>query len=227
MAFRGFSVKTLEFLVNLRFNNNKAWFESHRNDYKEFLLKPFQELVIDIAGFMQRIDNELETSPMVDKTISRIYRDVRFSKDKSPYRSNMWISFKRRVKDWKDSPVFYFELNPEDYRYGLGYYQAEKETMDKLRNFIDRHPDEFLKIVSGFMNKNIFKLEGDKYKKVLDQTKSIDILDWYQRKNFYLVNNKKIDDTLFSSNLVEELKTNFQILKPFYDFLWKINKAVF
>ncbi|MDA8210412.1 MAG: DUF2461 domain-containing protein [Clostridia bacterium] len=90
-SFKGFSKSTLDFLKNLKANNNKVWFETHKQDYQEYLLKPLKDLVMDLSSFMLSIDPYLETKPAVNKTISRIYRDTRFSKDKSPYKSTMWI----------------------------------------------------------------------------------------------------------------------------------------
>ena len=104
--FTGFKPEAIQFLNNLGMDNTKAWFEDHRADYTEYLLEPMKNLVIDLTGAMHSIDPGFETRPLVDKTISRIYRDVRFSRDKSPYRTNMWIVFKRRVTDWKDYPAF-------------------------------------------------------------------------------------------------------------------------
>ncbi len=222
MQFEGFSPKTIEFLINLGLNNNKAWYQEHKKEYNEYLLIPFQSLVISLKDFMLGIDRDFETAPLVDKTISRIYRDVRFSKDKSPYRSNMWLSFKKQVPDWKDSPVFFFELMPESYRYGMGFYQAESGTMANFRSHIDKHPDVFLKAISFFRSENPFELMGEDYKKILDKTKTPEIQKWYQKKNFYIVSIRKFDETLFSGELVKVLIKGFSLLIPLYQYLWKI-----
>lgn len=82
--FTGFSQNASAFLRDLAANNNKAWFEAHRQEYEEHLLEPLKALVSDLSGFMLSIDPDFMTIPAVDRTISRIYRDTRFSKDKSP-----------------------------------------------------------------------------------------------------------------------------------------------
>lgn len=220
--FNGFSNDTLKFLKSLRENNSKSWFEDNRDDYKKYLLELMQNLVMDLSDIMLDIDFDFEVAPKIDKTISRIYRDIRFSKNKSPYRSNMWIVFKRPQKEWKESPGFFFEIFEDWYRYGMGFYTATKNTMDNMREFIDENPDEFLKLVSPFMKKKQFELEGDQYKRIMDETQPKEIQTWYQRRNLYLVCNKKIDDTLFSNKLVEELYKGFKLLAPFYHFLWEM-----
>lgn len=103
-AFNGFSPESPGFLERLAANNNKAWFEEHRDDFEQSLMEPLKNLVSDLTGAMLAIDPELVVIPAVDKTISRIYRDTRFSRNKSPYKTCLWITFKRRSPDWKTAP---------------------------------------------------------------------------------------------------------------------------
>ena len=221
-VFNGFSANTLDFLRNLKVNNNKAWFEVHRQDYQEYLLEPLRNLVTDLGEFMLSIDPYFEITPAVDKTISRIYRDTRFSKDKSPYKSRMWVTFKRPIKDWKEAPAYFFEITPDSYRYGMGFYQASRDTMDRLREKIDKTPGEFLKVISFYSSQRVFVVEGEKYKRLLDENKPAEIQEWYQRKNFYLVCNRKVDNRLFNRNLAGDLISGYSLVAPFYRYLWKI-----
>jgi len=220
--FTGFTAKTLNFLKNLRANNNKAWFEAHRQDYEQHLLKPLQNLVLDMGAFMLTIDPHFEITPAVNKTISRIYRDTRFSRDKSPYRGRMWIAFKRRSKDLSDAPSYFFEISIDSYRYGMGFYSASTDTMRKFRKAIDIKPGEFRKAISFYPKQRVFVLEGEKYKRVLDENKPEEIQEWYQRRNLYLVCNRPIDNRLFSGKLVDDLISGFGLLKHFFHYLWKI-----
>ncbi|MDT8717715.1 DUF2461 domain-containing protein [Clostridium sp. 19966] len=222
--FKGFSKETIEFLRELKQNNNKAWFEENKDNYKKLLLTPLQYLVMDMSQYILSIDPLMEVTPSAGKTISRIYRDTRFSKDKSPYKDTMWITFKRPSKNWSSSPAFFFEISPNSYRYGMGFFSADPHTMELFRGKIDASLEKFKKAVSFYSKQNTFVLEGDRYKKILDKGKPEDILDWYQRKSLYLVNNKNIDDTLFKEELVTELKTNFALLAEFYHYLYSIKE---
>ena len=219
--FNGFTEDTLNFLKELKNNNSKIWFEKNRYRYEKVLLEPFKLLVCELSPSMLKIDQDIETMPKVDKTISRIYRDTRFSNDKSPYRSNMWVTFKRRIKEWKTYPAFFFELYHDWYRYGMGFYSANKKIMDKFRNKIENNIDLFKKITS-FLKDNTFLLEGEKYKRTLNNNLTNEIQKWYQRKTFYLVCNKKINNNIFSNKIITELKDNFMILAPLYIFLIKL-----
>jgi uncharacterized protein (TIGR02453 family) len=221
--FKGFSPKTLKFLRGLKANNNKAWFQAHRADYEEYVLQPLRNLVMDLGEFMLTIDPYFEIAPAVNKTISRIYRDTRFSKDKSPFRSTVWFTFKNQNKDWTTHVSgYFFELSVNSYRYGMGFYNAAPNVMGKFREMIDENLKEFLRAISFFAKQKTFVLEGEKYKRIIDKIKPEKIQDWYQRRNLYLVCNRKIDDVLFSSKLVDDLASGFKLIAPFYYYLQNI-----
>ncbi len=141
-------------------------------------------LVADLSEHMLSIDPQLETWPAVNKTISRIHRDIRFSKDKTLYRDSMWITFKRPSAQWRDEPGFFFELRPQSYRYGMGFYAAGKETMDKLRAWIDEEPEQFRRTIAFYERQQTFVIEGECYKRLPGGPKSEPFQEWYRRKTF-------------------------------------------
>jgi uncharacterized protein (DUF2461 family) len=104
----------------------------------------------------------------------------------------------------------------------MGFYNAAPAIMSKFREMIDENPKEFARAISFLDKQKTFVLEGDKYKRIIDKTKSEKIQDWYQRKNMYLVCNRKIDDTLFSNKLVDDLIYGFGLIAPLYHYLQKI-----
>jgi len=216
--FQGFSVATINFLKDLTVNNNKVWFEANKADYKQYLLEPMQALVTDLGPFMLSIDPLFEINPR--KAISRINRDLRFSHDKSPYRTNMWLSFKRIYLDWKTEPTYFFEIFPDFYRYGMGFYNMPREAMNKLREMIVQQDARFKKIHSLYKKQDTFGIEGEKYKKILNKDLPEALNEWYQMKEIYFICNKNIDMEcgLFSSELLNELMDGFRLLEPFYKF---------
>jgi uncharacterized protein (TIGR02453 family) len=221
--FTGFTPETIHFLQSLRTHNTKSWFEAHRRDYQRHLLQPLQGLVTDLSEFMLTIDPWFETRPLIDKTISRIYRDTRFTKDKSPYKTRMWITFKRLSKDWKDAPAYFFEISPEGYRYGMGFYSASRATMARFREVMDTKPAEFADATAFYAQQDTFILAGEQYKRILDENKPAALQAWYQRKNLYLVCRRPAEERLFRPDLVQVLETGFGMLAPFYHFLRKIS----
>jgi uncharacterized protein (TIGR02453 family) len=224
--FTGLSPAALDFLRDIRFHNSKAWYESHKSEYRQLLLEPFQKLVADLSGVMLEIDPEFITVPAVDKTISRIYRDTRFSKDKSLYRDLIWLTFKRLSLDWKEAPAYFFEVTPENYRYGMGFYTAPKPFMDKFRELLEKKPEEFLTVIRTVTNGSIFTVEGDRYKKVPKLAVPVQLREWAGYKSFYLTSNHPADALLFQPDLVDCLIKGFRQLAPLYRCLWGIKYAV-
>jgi uncharacterized protein (TIGR02453 family) len=219
MSFNGFSSNTLEFLIENRLNNSKSWYDEHKTEYNNFVLSPLKELVCDLSSYMLEIDPFLEVTPATNKTISRIYRDTRFSKDKSLFRINMWLVFTRPKKSWPDFPAFFFEVFPDKYRYGVGHYQASRETMDAYRKLIHTNHPVFRKALSCYESQHTFQLMGDPYKKSLVPGNPDNIKEWYDQKNIYFEHVSTNLKPLFSKNLVTELRTEFNTLGPIYRFL--------
>jgi uncharacterized protein (TIGR02453 family) len=225
--FPGFSRKTFTFLRDLGRHNDKAWFETHRSVYEEHVLTPLRDLVNDLADFMLGIDLSFEVSPAVGKTISRIYRDTRFSQDKSPFRDCMWLTFKRSAKDWaRYVPGYFLEINPTWYRYGLGFYDAAPDLMARFRHQIDDDPQSFLKAVAWFAKQDVFVLEGERYKRPIGQDKPEPIRTWYQYKSFYLTCNRRIDEAILSPKFANQLMKHFGMAAPLYHYVQRIASQV-
>jgi uncharacterized protein (TIGR02453 family) len=176
-----------------------------------------QKLVRSLAPTMLSIDKGFDVRAKVDSTISRIYRDTRFSKDKSPFRSNMWITFKRPDPAWTDRPGFFFELMPDCYRFGMGYYSASPTTMKCFRKAVTLAPETFIKTIEPIGD--YFTVEGEDYKRPFPGDRPNMINKYYNKKSFYLMHGCEPDELIFSSALVSEIIGGLQKLKPLYLFL--------
>jgi len=221
-SFTGFTPKALVFLQALAVDNRKEWFEEHRDDFVDLLQKPLQQMVTALSGPLLAIDPDLVTIP--SRVVSRIHRDIRFSRNKSPYKTTMWLTFKRQDTEWRDAPCWFFEITADTYRFGMGFYSASKETMDQLRKTIEQKPAKFRQAVAFLAKQNMFVLEGEMYRRTLRSDLSEDLQCWHKRKNIYLVCNRRPDIALFKRELVDDLRKGFETLAPFYDFLWKVKK---
>lgn len=224
--FVGFSPNTFRFLQELKINNTRDWFELHRNQFQTYLQSPFENFVGAILPTLFEIDPNLENKPP-KKILSRIYRDLRFSKDKSPYRPNMWASFHRHTKDWKEDPTFFFELMPDHYRYGMGFSRPSKKFMDIMREEIITNPQEFLEMNQLFSPHTPFKLMGIEYIRKLIPCQDInpELEPWYQKKGeLYVMAVFPIDEYVSSQKLVQKIADDFQYLTPLYEFFWKLKE---
>jgi len=212
--FRGFSQQTIDFMWNLRFNNNKTWFEANKETFVEVFQAPMKALGREV---FERITAEHGDLGLVHK-VSRIYKDARRVKDGEPYRCNLWFSMERPSEEWTATPVFWFELAPEGWSYGMGYYQARPITMAKLRARIDRAPKQFEELIAPLEQQSEFVLEGEEYKRQ-KEAPTDKAAGWYNKKSFALTHRQKNGKELFSAKLADHLVAGYQFLMPFYAYV--------
>lgn len=142
-----FSQQTIDFLIENRLRDSRAWFAENHERYQRFVIEPLRELVVRLTPCMRTIDAEVVTEPRVDKTICRIWRDTRYSHDKLLYRDTLWIIFKRGRMHSTEAPGLYFEIGPDGFNYGTGFY-AESADFDLLFSdgLADRLSADFARI---------------------------------------------------------------------------------
>ena len=137
----------IDFFKTLRVNNRKEWFDENKKTYEQKVKKPFYELV---QTLIEKIGNVIEPEIGLlepKNCVFRINRDVRFSKDKSPYKIHMSAAFSPGGKT-SHIPGFYFQLSDTKLEMGGGAYFLEKEHLYKVRNEIAYCPDEFEKLIN-------------------------------------------------------------------------------
>lgn len=216
MAFNGFTPATIQFFKDLQDNNYKEWFEEHRSVYDNELVKPFKELISTLTPTMYNIDSQFELRP--HRVLSRIYRDVRFSKNKDPYKTCLWMSFQIPTPDWVNIPGFFMELNAETYFYGMGLFAPKKKTMDALRDSIANDAKEFQAQTQKILDRG-FVIYGDEYKRPIPNELSEYFQPWVQRKNLYVGKNIPINEDVFSPKFAEIIREDYESLVWLYDFL--------
>lgn len=219
MIFTGFTAETIDFLWELRMRNEKAFMEENRERYHRVLKEPF-----DLCSAALFETFATKHKMQMDYAISRINRDIRFSKDKSPYKARKWVVVKEKMTttpQWKVRPVFYFELMPEGYEYGMGFYEASPAYMQAFRQKVDAAPAVFERLVKDVQKYKEFALYGDCYKRIKTTHTEI-IQNWYKRKSLGLTAQREIDDLLFSADLVPFVVKEWEKLLPMYTFLQSI-----
>jgi uncharacterized protein (TIGR02453 family) len=218
--FIGFSNETFQFFADLEENNYKPWFEEHRPVYESEVLQPMKALAAALTPFFYAIDPQMELRP--NRMVSRIYRDIRFSHDKTPYKKQMWISFQRlfrkQTPDWENFPGFYLEIGKEGAGYGMGMFAAKKKIMDRFRDQVEYEQEHFKEITTGLLDKHHFELGGEEYKRPINNDLPDYFQIWIQRKGIYLFKNLPVSDILFSNRFVSCMEKEFSLLHPLYDF---------
>lgn len=215
--FKGFQPETIDFLWELRMNNNKEWMEENRERYKTVLKEPFDALAKELAALSPAFcDGKMKCS------VSRINRDIRFSKDKSPYRACRWVTVfddKLHGTEWKLRPSFYFELNPEGYGHGLGMWCATPAYLTAYRKKIESNPAAFGRLIKKFEKDPTFQLAGEEYKKIKNETLDPLAQLWYKKKEVLMVAQGGMEDIIFSPDLPHYLAEEWSRLKGMYTFL--------
>lgn len=215
-----FCQRSVDFLYFNHKHNSKSWYAEHRDDYKEYLLLPFQDLATALAPTMLSIDEQFIVSPNVGGTISRIYKDLRFAKDKtSLYRDAMWLTFMRDKNCDHALPGYFFELSPYMFRYGCGYYFADSAAMKSARKLILENSPSFQDAKNCYENQNIFKIYGECYKQSHYPDQPESLKTWLDRKYIGFIAECKDIDQLCSTSLPDMLSQRFLSIKPIYDFM--------
>ena len=224
--FNGFNQETIKFFQTLRENNSKSWFEKHRPEYEENVLKPLRNLVDDLGQFVQMLDPHFDVRPQINRTISKIYRDTRFSKDKTMFRDHMWIVLRRHQGTLSDEICYYFEIRIESFSYGMGFYSAPRELMLKLKKRILANPNKFLKLVNNPILQEHFELSGELYSRAPIKEFPPELENWIKFKSFHFEKKELDISRTFSSELIDDLKEGFLILYPIYCFIQNMKPNV-
>lgn len=212
--FTGFTGETLDFLWGIRFNNQRDWFASHKDDYLTQLYRPMQVLGGEIYDFLRGCRPDYN---LIHK-VSRIYRDARRLHGRGPYKDRLWFSVEEPAEQWTAKPTFWFELAPDVWSYGLGYYMARPATMARLRARMDRDSRPMEALSRALAEQTEFILETDEYKRPKAAAPVPLLEPWYRAKSFSLIHSEKPAEELFSSALAEHLKQGYTFLLPYYDY---------
>lgn len=214
-----FSDESLGFLFENRVVNSKTWFLEHRDKYENLVLTPLRELVVELTPTMLSIDPLIISEPKIGKSISRIYRDTRFSRDKSIFRDVMWCSFGRGKRNGVSRPEFFFELSPSGFRCGCGWYQAPGDTMDVIRDMVRADDKHFLEARRALDESPVFGLMDTRYKRTRHPDQPEEKRLWLDQRGIGAIMSSEDFDLLYSEKLAEALREYFTSLAPFYNFL--------
>ncbi|MEK9138206.1 MAG: DUF2461 domain-containing protein [Bacteroidota bacterium] len=184
--FEGFPKEGIDFLKKLKKNNNRPWFQKHKHMYDESVKFPMQCLIASLSEKMGDIAPEIEFNPK--RSIFRIHRDVRFSKNKAPYKTNIAASFNwRGMKGPVEAPGLYVGVEPGEIFIGGGVYMPTSDQLKAFRQSIMNHPDEFLEVVDSRRFKKQFGgIQGEKLQKApVGYPKDHPMIEHLKHKQFY------------------------------------------
>lgn len=214
--------ETISFLEELIQNNTKEWFDNNRAKYQN-ARKNFIAQMEKLISIVQHIDNSVGS---IDpkSTVFRINRDIRFSKDKSPYKTNFGGVIAKGGNRKSPYGCYYFHLEPGQSFIGGGVYTPEPKILKTIREDIYGRPEEFRNIIDDKEFNSIFgELWGDKLKRAPKgfpaDFKEVDLL----KHKHYTVLHHVSDEIILSSEFEKYASNLFETLLPFNNFL---NRAI-
>ena len=215
--FDGFPAKGIEFLSKLKKNNNRKWFTKHKSDFEDYVKLPMQSLVVSLKPLMEKFAPEIEANPR--RSLFRIYRDTRFSKDKTPYKTHIAAVLHPRGH-WQESAGYYVHIEPGGSYAGGGIYMPDKDQLKKIRTALVERADEFLAIVeTPKFVKRFDKIEGEKLQRT-PQGFPADhpMREWLKYKQFFAGVEWKAKECK-TEKFAEKVAVAYKDLYPFIRFL--------
>ena len=207
----GINSKVFQFFSTLAQNNNREWFESRKPEFKA--------LESEVKIFVKEIESGLQQHDKIEKAkIFRIYRDVRFSKNKTPYKTHFGMAFHREKPSLRGG--YYIHLEPDNSFLGVGFWAPQPKDLFRVRKELEIDAEEFREIMADpTFQKYWGALEGDEVKTApkgfSKEHSNIDLI----RKKQYTFHKQLSDDQVLSkdfSNLVDE---HFKHIRPFFDYM--------
>ena len=203
--------EVLSFFKKLEKNNNREWFEINKPEFKR--------IEAEVKHFGQQLKEALEATEHIDRVkLFRVYRDVRFSKDKTPYKTHFGISMHREKPCYRGG--YYVHLKPNKNFAAVGFWDPNKEDLLRIRKELELDPSEFRELMHESDFKNTWgNLEGEEVKTApkgfSKEDPNIDLI----RKKMFLFRKKYSDKEVLSPNFLEQLAQDFRTVRPFLDYM--------
>lgn len=219
--FKGFQEDLLSFYAEIRFNNNKTFMDAHRTEYYEKVRDPFYAFIDALAPTMLAIDDEMEIRP--HKCLSRINRDFRYSRDKSPYRDHHWLAFRQAARDKDGAPFYWFEIRLESVNWGLGVWGENPALLDALRRRMEADPQTVRRALRPVLTGNYIQ-GGQIWKKIrVPGGLPIELASIYPARQLYFERTGIEPHWIFEADIVDRVAADFKQLAPVWQLLRGLN----
>ncbi len=186
MAFTGFDRRFFEFFKDLAQNNERAWFQRHKQDYEAGVVTPMLAFISAMGPRLATISPHFKADPRKQGgSMFRIYRDTRFSKDKTPYKTHAAAQFRHVLGKDVHAPGFYAHISTTEVFIGGGIWRPPAESLAKIRQAIVERPEDWLAARDDPAFRKTFKLHGDALKRPpRGFDKDHPLIDDLKRKDF-------------------------------------------
>ncbi len=221
--FKGFPRELIGFLEGLGQHNTREWFHEHRPEYEKYFLQSAFSLTSTLGRELGKLVPGLQYDPRIDRSVFRLNRDVRFSKSKAPYKTNMGIVFWKGPYDVRHmNPGFYFHLEPYQLYLAAGAWMFSPEVLEEYRRSLSdsKYSKELLKITAALKKERIpaaseFMLK--KYPKGF--TAEHPLAEWSKYKSLYVHQEDAggLPDIVFTPDLIDYCIAFYRKTVPFFE----------
>ncbi len=227
-TFNGFPTDTIQFLAELQANNNKPWFDQHRSEYESFFMRPAREFTIAMGERLRDLSPGVIADPRVNKSIFRIYRDVRFSRDKTPYKTHLAILFWVGEGAKLENPGYYFHLDANNLMLGGGIYQFSKPMLKAYREAVNdpQQGSDLERIISKLKEQGYY-IGSQTYKRVpRDYAPDHKFAGLLRYSGITMGKDLSLPKNLSAATLVDTCFAIYRHAKPMVTWLQKIKSHV-
>jgi uncharacterized protein (TIGR02453 family) len=216
IRFHGFHDETLRFLAELKLNNNREWFEESRDRYEKYLMEPAKDFVAAMGERLPEISKDMNADPRVNKSLFRLNRDLRFSSDKSPYKSHVGIIFWEGPRKRMECPGFYFHLEPDSLMLAGGLYMIPKDLLEPYRKVVSEEgPARELADVLEEAKESGIEIGGLHFKKIpRGFSENHPYSELLKYNGVYGMETTKIPDEFFQAELIDYSLERFKKMDP-------------
>ena len=220
-AFKGFSTQLVNFFKDLSDNNTKQWFEANRERYEDHVLQPAREFVAAMGEKLEKIAPDVKAVPKINQSLFKIHRDIRFSKDKRPYKTHLGIWFWEGRRKRMECSGFYFHVEEDRLLLAAGVHCFTPEMLVLYRNaVIDKsHSGQLEKAVKNVSGKG-YSIGGKHYKRFprgFDPTHRN--AEFLLHNGLYAMLEEKIPELFFSAAIVDHGFSQFKNMLPLHRWL--------
>lgn len=215
--FPGFSKEAIDFLKGLRKNNKREWFQARKEIFDRAVKAPMELMVEAINSHMVKFAPQYITEPK--KAVYRIYRDTRFSTDKTPYKTHVAASLTRAGMERHISAGYYFSVSPDQIEVAGGIYMPGPDQLRQIRDFLCEHHAEFRNLAT---DKKLVKVMGEMHGDAMSRVPKgypadHPAGDLLKRKHWFFYDTRMDPKLLTSQQLVPEIVKRFRLMTPFIE----------
>jgi len=215
-----FTSQGLSFLKKLENNNNRDWFHENKSDYENLIRTPALNFIDDMKNDLAHLSPHfLAVAKKVGGSLMRVHRDVRFGKDKSPYKTNIGIQFRHEMGRDVHAPGFYVHVEPDDCFIGVGIWRPDSTALGKIRDAIIERDKYWLDAINVKAFKKNFELSGESLKTApRGYDKEHPLIEDLRRKDFIAISRVE-DKKVLSKNFKQHVIKRFTEAEPYMQFL--------